>query len=80
MDSGDVNKLVVARFISSDGVETNLDVELSSNKISYLRSKLSELKNTTNVLITKHVEATKAAANLQKQTENAKINNNKQEI
>lgn len=80
MDSGDVNKLVVARFISSDGVETNLDVELSSNKISYLRSKLSELKKTTNVLITKHVEATKAAANLQKQTENAKINNNKQEI
>lgn len=80
MDSGDGNKLVVARFTTNEGVETNLDVELSSTKISHLRTKLSELKKTTNVLITKHVEATKAAAELQKQAENAKMDNNKQGV
>ena len=71
MDSGVGSKMVIARFITDKGVETNLDVQLSSYKINFLRPSLKDLQKNTNILLTKHVEATRAAAELRKQSEKA---------
>jgi len=69
MKSCETNKLVIARFTTNEGVTTNLDVELPSFELGPMRSKLKELQKTTNRLLTKHVEATKAAARKKKKEE-----------
>lgn len=62
MKSSKASKLVVARFTTNEGVSTSLDVQLPSFKLSQIRSVLKQLQKTSNDLLTKHVEATKAAA------------------